>query len=436
MGVVSRLSSSVGRVRALDPALLLLAAMVFVVQVGVAVMLPLLPLYALSLGAAPFVLGMLTSVFAVTNAIGQLVTGFLAERLAMRRLLAAGIGSYALANFLIATASSAGLLVAFRGAAGLGGGVMLVGERLYLAQLVEPARLAFANGVLSAAGSAGSVTGPAIGGLLAAAGDLRLPFLLVGVTSLLATVGALFLPRPPAEGRSPTAKPDQPTDAATSAAATAPATAPAPTTADAERAGAARAPQGRTSDRRQLLVLLLAQTALSAAFGAFITTYGPFAEQQLGWSTAEIGGVFALFGIGSITAGPWLGRQADRRGRRNIAIIGLLPVLVFSAVYWLELSRPFLYGSAIIAGAGLTGSGAAWYALLADATGGGRRSRQFGTVAALSNLGIIVGATLASVLWESLADVSIGFIIAGIAIVASAATFLLLPADRPRMLRQ
>ena len=54
------------------PALLLLAAMVFIVQIGVAVMLPLLPLYAQSLGAAPVELGLLTSAFAITNAIGQL----------------------------------------------------------------------------------------------------------------------------------------------------------------------------------------------------------------------------------------------------------------------------------------------------------------------------------------------------------------------------
>src|ERR687893_808388 len=96
----TRLLATTARLRSVEPALLLLAAMVFIVQVGVAVMLPLLPLYARSLGAAPFVLGLLTSVFAVTNALGQLVTGFLAERIAMRRLLAAGIGGYAVANFL------------------------------------------------------------------------------------------------------------------------------------------------------------------------------------------------------------------------------------------------------------------------------------------------------------------------------------------------
>jgi MFS transporter, DHA1 family, multidrug resistance protein len=416
MGARGRAVSIAARIRALDPALLLLAAMVFVVQVGVAVMLPLLPLYARSLGASPTVLGLVTSVFAVTNAGGQFLTGFLSERLAMRRVLAAGIGSYAIANFLIAGAASAGALIFFRGLAGLGGGVMIVGERLYLTQLVDASRLAFANGVLSAAGSAGSVLGPALGGLLATLGDLRTPFLLVGVTSLLATIGALFLPRPKAElgGDAPGQE-------------VAAAVAPEP-----QREASGEIVGHAVSDRRQLFVLLLAQIGLMSSFGAFITTYGPFAQERLGWNTAEIGLVFAVFGLGAILFGPWLGRQADRFGRRNVAVLASLPVLVFSAVYWLEAPRLVLYASAMIAGGGLTGVTASWYALLADATGGGRKARQFSTVAALGNLGIIVGATVAAQLWEALDDVSIGLLVAGASVAASALAFALLPADSPR----
>jgi MFS transporter, DHA1 family, multidrug resistance protein len=409
------LINAAGRVRALDPALLLLAAMVFIVQVGVAVMLPLLPLYALSLGASPFVLGLLTSIFAVTNAAGQLVTGFLAERIAMRRLLAAGIGSYALANFLIAGAATAASLIVFRAFAGIGGGVMIVGERLYLAQLVDRARLAFANGVLSAAGSAGMVAGPAIGGVLASLADLRAPFLLVGVTSLLATAGAFFLPRTRAEHA-------RAEDQQMVADVAGPPAEPQPPTLPAE-------PQRQTSDRRYLGVLLLAQVGLMSGFGAFITTYGPFAEQRLGWQTAEVGVVFALFGLGSIIFGPWLGRQADVRGRRNIAIVATLPVIAFSVTYWLEAPRIFLYASSILAGGGVAGVQASWYALLGDATDGGRRGRVFGTVAALGNLGIIVGATLAAQLWEVSGDVGMGFVVGGFSVAICALAFMAQPPD-------
>ena len=85
-------------------------------------MLPLLPLYATELGAPPFVLGLLTSSFAITNAIGQLGTGFLSERFGARRTMTAGLGLYATMNALIATAVSAPWLLAWRSMAGFGGG--------------------------------------------------------------------------------------------------------------------------------------------------------------------------------------------------------------------------------------------------------------------------------------------------------------------------
>src|SRR5439155_2476284 len=47
------------RIRSLGPALPVLAAISFVSQLGIAIMLPLLPLYGLSLGASPLQLGLM-----------------------------------------------------------------------------------------------------------------------------------------------------------------------------------------------------------------------------------------------------------------------------------------------------------------------------------------------------------------------------------------
>ena len=111
-------TTRVGRVarvvRAIDPALGLLAVIGFVSQLGISVMLPLLPLYATELGAPPLVLGLLTSSFAVTNAVGQLGAGFLSERWGAGRMLSAGLALYGAMNALIATAASAGWLLAWR----------------------------------------------------------------------------------------------------------------------------------------------------------------------------------------------------------------------------------------------------------------------------------------------------------------------------------
>lgn len=380
VGSLANRASELGR--GLDRSLALLAAIAFISQVGVAVMLPLLPLYATQLGASPHVLGLLTSSFAVTNAIGQLAAGFLAQRTGPRRLIPAGTGLYAAGNALIASATAAVPLIAWRSMAGLGAGLGLVSERLYVSQVVDRARLAFGNGLLSAAGSAGTVAGPVLGGFLADA-DLRLPFILVAVTSAVAATSALLLPRPTTS--EPTAAERTATEAA-----------------------------GRI-DRRSLAILLLAMIGLLAGFGAFITTYAPFADSALGWSRREVGIVFALFGLGSIVIGPWLGHQADRHGRRPVAIVSCLPVALFTIALVAGLPRPVVYVAAIAAGGGIAGFQAAWYALLVGVTGGVRGGRAFGTVSAVSTLGIVIGALTASTLWEAV-DIRLGLLVATVAV--------------------
>lgn len=107
-------------------------------------------------------------------------------------------------------------------------------------------------------------------------------------------------------------------------------------------------------------------------------------------------------------------------------------MIAFGLVYWLQAPWPVLYAASVLAGAGLTAVGASWYALLADATEGGRRGRRFGAVTALGNLGIVVGATIAAQLWETTADVGVGFLIAAISMVGCALALLAHPRDVPR----
>lgn len=375
------ISRPIAAIRALDRSLAVLAAIALIAQTGIGIMLPLLPLYALQLGAAPAELALLTSVFALTNAAGQLVVGFLAQRIAPRRMIPAGSAFYAAANALIATAGSTLALVAFRGIAGIGGGVMLIAERLYLARVTPADRLAFSNGILSAAGSLGSVFGPVLGGGLAAA-DLRIPFIVVAVTSMVAAVAATRLPVEPTEARAP-ATPATPATAA----------APAP---------AAETPTPSRPLWLVLLPLLLVNAGQSATYGAWITTYGPLVTTRYGWTPSDVAFVWAGIGLGTILLGPWLGRQADRRGPRLFAGIGISMVLGWALLILVAPPKELVYLTSPLVGGGLAVSGAAFFALLSTATDGGRRGKAFGIVTALSNLGIVVGATVASTLWTSI----------------------------------
>ena len=390
----SRVSQVAG---GLDPALPVLAFVGFISQVGIGVMLPLLPLYATELGAPPRVLGLLTSSFAVTNALGQLGTGFLAERLGSRRMMTGGMGLYAAMNALIATAASAPWLLAWRTFAGFGGGAMIVAERIYIAQVTRPDRRAFANGIISAAQSAGTVAGPAVGSIAAAIGGLRAPFVLVALTSGIALVGTLFLP-------SPRAKPS--------------------------RADRARDGDGEPIQFGALAALLVANLALLASYGAFITTYAPLATGRMGWSIVEVGIAFSFVGAGSIVLGPWLAHMGDRVGRRRVALLAPLPIGAFGFGLVVGLPQVVIFALAFLAGGGLTAFSASWYALLADTAGERRLERTFGIISAASTGGIVVGALAAAELWARF-DIVAGMLLASLAPLVTCLAMLLF---RPRAL--
>jgi MFS family permease len=383
----------IARVRSLGPALPVLAVISFVSQLGIAIMLPLLPLYGLYLGASPLQLGLMTSAFAITNAAAQFGSGFLIDRYGARRFVNAGTALYAIANGLIASAQSAVALIAFRGLAGAGGGMNIVASQLYISQVADRARLAFFNSVLSAARSAGSVLGPALGGFIAAGGDLRLPFLIVGITSGVAFLASLFLPRPQSVAH-PTAA------------------------------------IGGTSGlfSRTVLTLLAGNLFLLIGFGSWITSYAPFATQRLGWSTFDVGVIFTLFGLGDITLGPWLGHLADRTGRRRMAVVASIPIFLFGFVLVFALPKPFFYAISFMTGAALTAYNASWFALLTNAVPTARRGRIFGVVSAVGQTGTVIGAMGASLLWQAF-DVQWGLVIGSFAALSAGLVLLTLPRE-------
>lgn len=390
------------RLRAVRGPLAILSLISFVSALGVAVMLPLIPLYAVSLGAVPVQLGLLTSMFAVATTVAQLGAGLFMDRYGARGFIRGGIATYAGANFLVATARSAFSLITFRTIAGLGGGTNLVATRLYLSQVTAPERMAFANGVLSAAVSAGQVAGPVLGGVVAALANLRLPFIMVGITSSLGLLGALLLPRPEAHVPQPGAVPEVST---------------------------------RALFTRDVVVLLFAQLFLLAGYGGFITTYAPFATRELGWSTLDVGIVFSFLGAGSILLGPWLSHLADRTGRRRIAALATLPVAAFGAVLVAGAPKAGVYAISVLAGGALTAFTGSWFALLTAASPTVRRGRTFGWVSAGSNLGQVFGAMAASAMWQRI-GIGAGLLSASVPVLLCGLTLLLLPRDTPRTAAQ
>jgi DHA1 family multidrug resistance protein-like MFS transporter len=402
----------------IDRSIAVLAVLSFISQVGVSIMLPLLPLYAVAVGATPAEVGLMVSTFSVTSTVGQLASGFLSSRISARRQMPLGQAVYATGNFLIATTSAALPLITFRALSGLGGGLTIIAERLYIARVTVQSRLAFTNGVVSAAGSSGSVLGPLLGAILAVH-DLRVPFFVVGCTATVAGVAAfMFLPAARSAHAPPTALPE--------AVELVPEVAVTPGEGPAEDAA-----PSRWSSIQPLVRIALWSLAFNASYGSWITTFGPFSTQVLGLPQVFVQVFFVPFGLGAIILGPILARLADRTGRRRMVAVG--SALVLSNTVALIVGAPvaILYASAFLAGGGLAAAGSAWFALLAVATDSGRQGRSFGLVSALSNLGIIAGASVASTAWSAV-GLRAGVVSAAAFLVLGIASLALVPSDRVR----
>lgn len=136
----------------------------FVDMIGFALVMPLLPFYALRFGADASTIGFLMSSFAF----GQLVTaplwGRLSDRVGRRPVIITAQGIAAVSFLIFAFANSVWLLFFCRFLQGVGAG-SLGTVSAFVSDAVEPKRRAEALGWITACTSAGVMVGPAIGSL-------------------------------------------------------------------------------------------------------------------------------------------------------------------------------------------------------------------------------------------------------------------------------
>src|SRR5947208_11900063 len=146
-----------------------LMAVAFVDMIGLMLVLPLLPLYALHLHASATTIGFLTASFPVAQLLASPVWGRVSDRYGRRPALLVGLTASALAYVVFGFAGSLWLLFVSRFIQGLGGGTTGVAQA-YVADTMAPQERAKALGWLSAATSLGVVIGPGLGAFAARGG--------------------------------------------------------------------------------------------------------------------------------------------------------------------------------------------------------------------------------------------------------------------------
>ena len=157
LGLMSDEETRVARSR-----LTILIATCSVDMIGFAMVLPLLPFYALELKASPVIIGLIISSFSVAQLLSSPIWGRVSDRYGRRPALLIGLSASALAYLIFALADAVWLLFLSRLIQGAGGGTTGVAQA-YVADTIPPEHRARALGWLSAATSAGVMVGPAIG---------------------------------------------------------------------------------------------------------------------------------------------------------------------------------------------------------------------------------------------------------------------------------
>ena len=144
--------------------LVVLMITAFIDMVGLLMLIPLLPFFAMNMGGGGFIVGLLVSSFAVAQLLSAPIWGRFSDRYGRRPALLIGLGASAIAYIIFAFADSLWLLFLSRLVQGAGGGTVGV-IQAYVADTLKPEQRARGLGWLSAATNAGVAIGPVLGSL-------------------------------------------------------------------------------------------------------------------------------------------------------------------------------------------------------------------------------------------------------------------------------
>jgi MFS transporter, DHA1 family, tetracycline resistance protein len=278
-------------------------------------LVPVLPYYALSLGATPTEVGILTGLYALCQFVGAPIMGRLSDRFGRKPMLLLDIAGSVTGFMLLGFASSLWMVFVARIIAGLVAANVPIAQA-YISDVTSSEERSKAIALVGAAFGIAFTIGPAVGGMLSKNGYALPAFVSAGVAFVNAGVIVLFLP----ESVSPEKREQSRIEAGTS------------TISIAEFFGIHSLGTYLTIPR--ITALLLFWAGFSVAFAMFQQNVALFNKLQLQLSARETGYVFAYIGvIVSVMQGVVL-RLLTKRFSDAVLARFAAPVLALSLVAW------------------------------------------------------------------------------------------------------
>lgn len=273
-----------------------LAAVAFSVAVGFGIVAPAIPVFARDFGVGRAAVGLVLSAFALMRLASALGVGRVIDAIGERVVLATGIAIVAVSSALAGLSHSYLQLLVLRGAGGVGSAMFSVSAMGLLLGTVDARHRARAVGLFQGGFLLGGISGPAIGGPLAA-WSIRAPFFVyAGTLTIAGSVALIGLRHTPL--------------------------APKPQSSDDALARTNLRTALRARPYRAALVANLADSW--AAMGVRNTLVPLFVVESLHRGTGWVGAGFALVALTNAAVLMPAGRIADERGRRPVMVAGCL----------------------------------------------------------------------------------------------------------------
>ncbi|KAL1525022.1 hypothetical protein AB1Y20_019897 [Prymnesium parvum] len=286
------------------------------VQMAVGVIVPVLPLFASSVGLSASDVGLLVALPSMAKLCFNLPMGLLVDSAGRKAplvigVLLDGIGSLATASARrLVTVAPARLLV------GIGNSGAVVAEQAYLMDVVSkyPEHKGFLLGTVQSMLLLAFAAGPALGGIMATHGSTRLPFWVIG--GLLIATAPLYAllpethPRQPPSRRAARGRPQR--------------WAPQAYAATCAAIEGAVASYKKLLTQRPQIALLASRFGLTAGWAVWLTIVPLAAAESWAASPGDLGRLYSIITILGFAVAPVGGKLADRFGAARMTTVGAL----------------------------------------------------------------------------------------------------------------
>ena len=281
------------RNRMLNPAGLLfwLSASVGVAMTGLGIVWPLVPIYAIELGASGIQVGLIIASFNIARSLSNPVVGRLSDRSGRKRFLLTGLFLYGLVSVLYVASHSVEALIGVRLLHGFAAVFIVPVAMALVADIAPEEHLGLYMGTLSMAVMLGLGAGPFIGGAIKDLLGLRFSFYIMGALALTTCAGIwIFIP---------------------------------PCSSQKGKDGAGKAPSIRAALQNRFVQAVFIMRFFTAAGQGSVYTFLPLLAHHRHLSSSQVGIVLSINILLIAMLQRVCGRAADRMNPVSMMIAGI-----------------------------------------------------------------------------------------------------------------